>query len=197
MTEVTLQVVGIEAVSAAIAVESARIQRRIRKVIRSATIEVQQNAVTTYLEGPRPKHLERKSGHLAASINQRVEEVGPEIVGRVGTNLPYGRFWEKGFSGKQEVAAFQRITRFATKGGKFVHQSDLVYGPSRRAAYSMRVFAKKGARNRAESMGMVKAHSRNVNQPARPFLRPALDDLRTGIRARIADAVNGRGEFES
>jgi hypothetical protein len=102
--DLTLQVVGAEAVKVSLQTEPERIQARVRKVIAKATVEVQRNTVT-YLSGPRPQNLERKSARLQRSVNQRVEEVGWEILGRVGTNVPYGADWELGFDRKVGAAA--------------------------------------------------------------------------------------------
>jgi hypothetical protein len=37
----------------------------------------------------------------------------------------------------------------------------------------------------------VRAFTRNVDQDARPFLQPALQDMKDEIRARLASAVGG------
>ena len=181
-TELTATLVGAESVRVSLQTEPERIQARVRRAIERSTKDVQRRTIE-YLQGPRPEHLGRKTSHLARSINERVEEVGWEVTGRIGTNLEYGRFWELGFHGVEQVRAFERITRFATKGGKFVEG---------KLGHGMRVFAKKRAKNAAEQRGMVRAHERSVDQNPRPFLRPALADYATSINLRIRDAISGK-----
>lgn len=105
--------------------------------------------------------LRKRSGRLTNSINQKVTEAGDTITGTVGTKVPYGRFWELGFHGIQHVREHIR-----SKG-------------IRHLGYGVKV----------HDVGTVHAHVRQVNQSARPFLRPALLVERPNIAREMEAAV--------
>lgn len=79
--------------------------------------------------------------------------------GKVGTNLVYARMEEYGFTGPQNVRAFQRESAFGR--------------PTR--PYT------------------VPAHTRNINRPEHPYMRPALAAARDSIvkyhQQAVRDAV--------
>jgi phage gpG-like protein len=103
--------------------------------------------------------LRNRTGTLRRSINQKVEVRGESVTAIVGTNVVYGAFWEYGFHGVEQVRAHQRTI-------------DQAFG----RPISPVSFA-------------VRAHSRNVNQAARSFLRSALADMRQQITNRLRSAV--------
>ena len=76
------------------------------------------------------------------------------ITSSVGTNVEYGRFWELGFSGTEQVKQSIRTSKL---GKEFT----------------------------------VKAHERILDVKARPFLQPALDDMKPAIVRDLATAARG------
>lgn len=111
--------------------------------------------------------LSVRTGTLRRSINRRIE-AGPDgIFATVGTNVRYAAIHEYGFNGTSNVKAHTR--KITQAFGK----------PLREAA-----------------LQNVRAHSRKVNMPARPFLRPALQEewpaIRENLRQAALDAVGAR-----
>ncbi len=126
-------------------------------------VQLQRQVVTGYLSGPRPTHLGRVTGRLAASITgggdtrSRFERNGLVATSYVGTNVSYGAAWENGFS-KKVGAGARGGPRFLTS-----------------AAEIQTYFAK---------------HPPGVKQvPARPFLTPALQQMKPMIIAEIQKTV--------
>ena len=103
------------------------------------------------------KALRRRTGRLRGSIAHQVKIRGDQVIATIGTNVVYGRFWELGFVGGVQVRAHARTIRQAF--GKAIPPTRI----------------------------RVRAHSRQIDQEARPFLRPAIDDQMrriTGLLAR-------------
>ena len=107
--------------------------------------------------------LHRRSGTLMGSIHAEQNESMTTIEELVGTAVPYGRFWELGYSGEEAVRAYQRIQR------------------KRRT--------KSGKRGKATGIADVRAHKRDVTVTARPFLSRALNDQRTLITYQLRKAL--------
>jgi len=105
------------------------------------------------------KALQRRTGRLRGSITHKVKIDGDRVVGSIGTKVVYGRIHELGFKGPVQVMAHVREVKQAF-GKKTTPR--LVY---------------------------VRAHTRNVNMPARPFLRPAIDDKMDAIERIIANRI--------
>lgn len=105
--------------------------------------------------------LKNRTGRLRRSINHSVTSSGQAIVGTVGTNVSYARVHEFGFTGAQSVRAHVRTIKQAW--GKPIAATQI----------------------------NVKTHARTVKIPARSFLRSALNDQRTSIKAALAAAVKG------
>jgi phage gpG-like protein len=84
--------------------------KRLRMKMRKATLAVYADARARGNWGSRddpspaapPGPLRKITGRLANSINWRVDEEGDAIVGRVGTNVFYGKLHELGFVGTVE-----------------------------------------------------------------------------------------------
>ncbi len=110
----------------------------------------------SYLSG---KALNRRTGRLRNSITHEVRILGNTVIGRIGTNVVYGRYWELGFSGTVSVKAHTRTIRQA-------------FG-----------------RSIAATSVNVRAHTRDVNVQARPFLRPGVEDNLADIRRLIRDRI--------
>lgn len=106
--------------------------------------------------------LNTRTGRLRRSINQRVDGAGTtSIAGYVGTNVEYGRRHELGFRGTETVREHLRLIKMAW--GKTLPTPKQV---------------------------LVQAHTRQINYPARSFLRSALREMNTEITTDIRAATN-------
>lgn len=108
--------------------------------------------------------LHVRTGTLRRSINQRVTETPDGVHASVGTNVEYARIHEYGFAGPVSVKAHTQLRK-------------AVFG---KALTNPRRIA-------------IRAHSRNVKMPARPFLRPVLDEMAprviTDLRTAALEAL--------
>ena len=102
-----------------------------------------------------------RSGNLRRSIQQRTETTGSAVYGFVYSSgdVKYAAFWEFGFHGDMAVRAYER-------------RGSVVFG-----------------KTVSPFTALVSAHTRHVNQDARPFLRPALADMSEEIRVGMRQAV--------
>lgn len=106
--------------------------------------------------------LKTRTGRLRRSINRRLEGAGTtSIAGYVGTNIEYARRHELGFHGTETVREHLRLIKQA-------------WGKPLRSPKQVR----------------VQAHSRQVDYPARSFLRTALREMGTEITANLKQATN-------
>lgn len=126
------------------------------KGMKQAMLLAERTARSPYLSG---KALKRVTGRLRASITHSVRIEGTKVVGRIGTNVVYGRVHELGFKGPVQVKAHARNIRQAF--GKPI------------PAKTVR----------------VSAHTRQMNVRARPFLRPAIEDNIRPIARILANRV--------
>lgn len=101
--------------------------------------------------------LNVRTGNLRRSINQRVED-DPTLgpVGTVGTNERYAPPHELGFRGEAQIREHLRTVKEAW--GRTLSEPVTV---------------------------QVRSHTRQMNLPARSFLRSALDDLRPEVQPTI------------
>lgn len=120
--------------------------------------------------------LHVRRGRLRRSINTRSVDDGRVFVNTTGTNVKYGRFWELGFTGTEQVRAF---VRHHTGGDKRGRLEGLTKSGKPRIGKV------------AEGVSFVRAHSRRVDVKARPFLRPSLRQLMPEARRRLARAARG------
>lgn len=104
--------------------------------------------------------LNVQTGRLRRSITQRVTEQGSTITGIVGTNVEYARAHELGFKGPVSVKAHLREIKKA-------------WGKPLKAAKKIQ----------------VKPHTRQVELPARSFLRSALADMEPRIREEFRETL--------
>jgi hypothetical protein len=132
-------------------------------------------AQVNYLSGPRPGVLDVITGRLRGNVASEVEISGNQVTGRIGDNMPYAAFWEFGFQGTEQVAEHTRVTSISHfNGSVYVLQHG---GTKRQAKRSLK-------RNDIVGFSVVRAHTRTINNPGRPFIRPALE--RTDIGGEIA-----------
>jgi hypothetical protein len=123
-------------------------------------ISLRNLVVSKYLNGPRPGHLGvGRTGLLSGNISDLPSEDGNSFSSSVGTNVPYGRYWEKGFDRKVGAGA---------RGGPQKPMTSL-----------------------AEMKYQAKHPPGTKHEDARPFLTPALADMKEEIRRRLARAMGG------
>jgi phage gpG-like protein len=106
MIEVTTSVVGTEAVQARFEHLSVAMRDRVRKRIQALGIELQRKVKEEKLSG---QVLNVRTGNLRRNISEETTVTGESIVSSVGTNVPYARFWELGFSGTEQVRSHLRM----------------------------------------------------------------------------------------
>lgn len=133
------------------------VQQALYKDVTVLSIQLQ-GIVLGKLHGP---VLNQRSGRLAASIQQRVEQSGAAVFGYVFSSgdVKYAAFWEYGFTGSENVRAHTRMV-------------SQVFG---RAVPTFEQH--------------VSAHSRQVNQPARSYMRSSLADMASTIQTRLTSTV--------
>ena len=161
----TGKVVGVEEVTAHLRGSPNKARQLLTVVIRRLGIQLQNKVRFQFLSG---QSLKVKTGRLRNSINEKLITRGDTILSQVGTAVPYGRFWEKGFSGTENVRAYVRRQK------------------SRNVRASLEGKRKKTI---AQGIAFVRAHPRHVTVAARPFLRPALQEMRPTIRETITEAL--------
>lgn len=147
-------------------------------------------AQRAYLTGPRPGRLGVVTGRLRGSLSHQVDVGTDRVVGRVGTNVPYGAYHEFGFRGVVSVREHTRTHSVTTRGGKAVDISGrrgAVIDKGGRLVGYRRGYGATAAKldNVVLGTGKVKAHQRRVEYAGRPFLRPALRDTSPQIVAAI------------
>lgn len=105
--------------------------------------------------------LRVRTGRLRRSITSRISEAGRVVTGTVGTNVEYAARHEFGKQGPEQVREHLRMVKQAW--GKTLKQPHQV---------------------------TVRAHTRNINYPARSFLRSTLEEMRPEISAELSAALN-------
>lgn len=129
----------------------------IRQTILRLTIQLLRNVKSDKLSGG---VLNVRTGRLRRSINQKIEESPDKILGKVGTNVVYGRIFEYGFDGTENVRSHLRTIKSAF--GKQLN-SPVTFS--------------------------VSAHTRNVHVPERSFLRSALKEMEPLIKEELSASV--------
>lgn len=152
------QVLGAERVAARLSNAGPRVRERVRTEVQRLGLELLRKVKAEKLTG---QVLNVRTGRLRRSINQRIMDAGGEITTSVGTNVSYGRFWELGFQGAQQVR--QHLRTVTQAFGRPISPVEASVG----------------------------AHTRNVNQAPRPFLQSSLDEMRAEVRQRLLVAVQG------
>ena len=141
---ITATVRGQEAVVSRFQKMPPKLRAAIKVAITRLTLTLQRDVKSGKLSG---QVLKVRTGTLRRSIDQRVIENAAGVVGRVSTNVRYGRVHEYGYTGPFSVKAHLRTIK---------------------QAFGRQIAAKSV---------MVGSHSRNVKLPERSFLRSALKDL--------------------
>lgn len=163
--QITAVVVGSESVQAELVHLGADRRAKIGQAVKAAGFLIANRVKAAKLTG---QVLRVRTGRLRSSINSNYSEQGDQFTSTIGTKLPYGRFWELGFHGIEHVDAFvRRNERFSSYAISGKHKQT------------------------AQGISFVKAHTRVVNQKARPFLKPSLNESRAAAKARINSAIAG------
>lgn len=166
MIEVKAQVVGVAEVAQRFETASAAAHARIVGAVQGLGLELLARVKGQKLTG---QVLRVQTGRLRRSINEETTDAGTSVTSAVGTNVEYGRFWELGFVGVQQVRA-------ATV--KAHRRMTLAPGKKRRKGVAVEQHTRR-------------AHSRTVNQAARPFLQPSLAEMRGRVLAQLAKVAIG------
>lgn len=103
--------------------------------------------------------LNVRTGRLRRSITQKIIESSDAYSGIVGTNVEYAAGHEYGFKGSVNVREHLRTVKQAW--GKSIQPKKV----------------------------LIKAHSRQVDLPEKSFLRSALQDMRTEIKADLQMSI--------
>lgn len=165
MIEIKGVVVGAEAVVFRFSSVGDRLRAHVREDVTALSIILQGKVRMNYLSG---QALHVRSGRLRNSINARTVVEGNTFEGRVGTKIPYGRYWELGFNGIEHVRQHVRKVNSRSVFGKWEQ--------------------KKRAKL-AQGITVVSQHARTVHVAARPFLKPALDAFRPTIMKTLKTSL--------
>jgi hypothetical protein len=155
--DLTVDVTGADEVRRRFAAASEQMRLRLRQVVQALGLELLRKVKAEQLSG---QALNVRTGRLRRSINEETVEAGDTFTSTVGTPVVYGRFWELGFDGVEQVKSHIRT----------VHS---VFG---------RTFA-------GGVQQVVSAHARTVHAAARPFLQPALAEMKSRILERLSGAA--------
>jgi hypothetical protein len=155
---------------------SERVRVRLWQVFANQGAAVYQGAETK-LSG---SVLAVRKGRLSRSLKVKPYETEYGFGVRVYSSWYIARFWEKGFGHGQTFKVNGYTRRFSGND-----RTGVVAGKSTETRTRIRF------RKTASGVVFVKAHQRVINQAARPFLKPSLDDQRGSIRAAVAAAVKG------
>ncbi|MEN9885530.1 MAG: hypothetical protein RL758_108 [Pseudomonadota bacterium] len=148
----------------------------VKKEIRTVAIELTARIKRNKLSG---NPLKVQTGRLRRSINYRMTDTETGVEARVGTNVEYARIHEFGFNGTVNVKESIRNKKLTVK----------VRG---QATYDKNGKMRLGRLRKMELIGdayTVRAHTRRVNMPARSFLRSSMNEMRSEIKSRVAQAV--------
>lgn len=153
-------------------------REKVVRTTKSLGIQLSNNVKRTKLTG---QVLNVRTGRLRSSINARFEDAGDEVSSTVGTAVPYGRFWELGFVGVVTVRAHVREIK---------SRSVMLWGEPRRRTRADALDAVDHSVN-AVGVAFVRSHQRRISEPARPFLQPALHEIRDKAIADLLRAIGG------
>lgn len=137
---------------------------RIEKSVEAAMLRVMAD-LKTYIQTEKLQgqvlNSHKNGAGLAGSLNVRVtNEGGLAISGSVGTILSYARIHEFGYSGPEDVRSFVRMQ---------VQAWGRPMNPPREVT--------------------VRPFTRQMNMPARPYMRPALAEKKQAIVERFRIAI--------
>lgn len=141
---ITGTISGAEVIIARFDVMPSRLRQQLNIAITRLTLMLQRDVKAQKLSG---QVLNVRTGTLRRSIDYAVAKTPTAVVGKVSTNLRYGRAHEYGFSGTETVRAHLRTIKQAF--GRSINPRTV----------------------------QVASFTRTVSLPERSFLRSALQDL--------------------
>lgn len=161
---INVVVEGIDALDKSAAVAAAArnyLRTGIGKAVRDFSMSAEAIA-KDYASGPRSSsRLGVVSGRLHSSITSEVTQDGDDFEAKVGTNVEYAAMWEFGFHGTQQVDAHTRVVTQVF--GRPVKGGSLIE--------------------------KVRGFSRKVDNDARPFLKPAIDDALPQLEVDVGQVM--------
>lgn len=134
-----------------------------------------------YLTGPRPQKLGVRTNRLRSSLTAAPARVaGSQVISAIGTNVEYAGVHERGIDKEVTVRAHKRnIFRTHQTGGGAVF--DMKTGKIKRV--------KPKKVSLLQGQATVRSFTRKMKLPARPFLRPAIEDSRLAYAHAVSRAI--------
>lgn len=134
-----------------------------------------------YLTGPRPAHLAEVTGRLRKSITTEVTQTADNVIGKIGSNVPYAAFHEFGFVGVQNVRQHLRFSHAVNASGAPVEirprpirdREGAIVGYKENFLRAAKRAGRAGQVSKIYAIN-VRAHTRQINYAGRPFIFPAL-----------------------
>lgn len=102
-----VEVTGAAEVQTRFATANDRLRANLRRTVQGLGLQLLRVVKQDYLSGGA---LGVRTGRLRRSVNEETTSSGDVVTSTTGTNVSYGRFWELGFSGVEDVKAYVRRT---------------------------------------------------------------------------------------
>ncbi len=115
-----------------------RFRQKISAACREFGADAEGRSKRNYLSGPRPWNLGVVSNRLRSSVTHDVQEKEDDIEIALGTNVVYGRVWEFGFQGVENVKPHMRVVKKVF--GRDVQTVSAVRGHTRQVDKKARPF---------------------------------------------------------
>ena len=154
-----MEFIGGDVLAAVLRSYGDKVQTAIVQSVGRSALKLQSEVMDNRLSG---QVLNVRTGNLYRSIHQQVTSSGGAVIGKVNTNVRYGKAHEYGFAGTVNVKASLRQVRQAF-----------------------------GRPLKSPRYVQVRAHSRNVRLPERSFLRTALRDMKPMIETDLQKSIEG------
>ena len=165
----------------------ARVQRVATVALKKGMEYARTTAQREFLSGPRPSRLDVVTTRLRQSVSVVVLQTDKATVGKMGSNVKYAAYHEFGFSGNVAVKGFTRVINatFTRKVKEVVDGRAVV----RTTTLTGRAAAKR-QKGGFVAVQFVAPHSRRVDYPGKPFIKPALEKARPLILSTLRDELN-------
>ena len=160
MSGISVAFTGLDSVIVHLQAMGGEMRRSILRTVKKDSLRLETAVKEEKLTG---QVLANRTSRLRSSIHSDVEATDTTVTGFVFANMgqaAYARFWEYGFTGAEQVREHLRHMTVAF-GRPVATPRDV----------------------------MVKAHTRQVDQPARSYLRSTLTEAEAAIRKAIENAA--------
>ena len=132
--------------------------------------------------------LQQSADQAPAVVFRTVQSLGLELLAKVKADKLTGQVL------KVQTGRLRRSTNEKTvvEGSSITSTvgTNVVYGRFWELGFSGDVNVRAHVRKTAKgAQAMVRAHQRRVNQPARPFLKPALEEMRARVLQQLTQAA--------